>query len=250
MESLQSREQIIRKVTPIGNGAHIFAPRNWLNEEVILVRVPKMALKEEIINILKPHLEDIEGAFLYGSYARGEQEKGSDVDLLVIANKKITIKKVNFEIICLESSSLDKAIKISPILICSALAEAKPIINSGLLDNLRKKYAIKKESIKEYTEETNKIIIINDEFPDLYSIVLRLKGLFIINQLLSGRSYSHKEFKMWLKKRSPETDYEEIKHYKKKSESKKEKLDILLNLLKKSVQTLEKMNYGKKIKKT
>ena len=69
------KEQLIRKVTPIGNGAHIFAPKDWLNDDVILIRVPKQSVEVKILEVLKPYFGNIEGVFLYGSYARDEQRE-------------------------------------------------------------------------------------------------------------------------------------------------------------------------------
>ena len=60
--------------------------------------------------------------------------------MFVIVNKRISIKKDNYEIIALEEKDIEKAMKISPLLISSALAEAKPIINSKLVERLKKRY--------------------------------------------------------------------------------------------------------------
>jgi putative transposon-encoded protein len=43
------QEQLLRKVTEIGNGAHVFAPKEWIGEEVFIVRTPKKNLKEKIL---------------------------------------------------------------------------------------------------------------------------------------------------------------------------------------------------------
>ena len=87
-------EKIIRKVSEIGNGAHIFAPREWLNEEVILVRIPRKNTKEEILKLLSPYLDRVIAVFLYGSYARNEQNKNSDMDIFVISSEKFIVKAV------------------------------------------------------------------------------------------------------------------------------------------------------------
>jgi uncharacterized protein len=47
-------------------------------------------LKPKIIEILKRH--DVKRAGIFGSYARGEQKKTSDIDILIeVANKKFSL---------------------------------------------------------------------------------------------------------------------------------------------------------------
>lgn len=242
MKNIESKEQIIRKVTSIGNGAHIFAPKDWLNEEVLIVRIPKPTIKEEILDVLKPHLENIVGAYIYGSYARGEETKNSDKDLLLIINKRISIKKEGYEIICLQEEDMKKAIEISPILIYSALNEAKPIINSYLLEKLKKKYRPEVKYLKRYLEETKEIVRINKEAPSLYSLILRLKGVYLIRQLLSGKNYSNKNFKSWIMRRKSKINLEKIDNYKKDSLLNNEEANFLLNILKNEIKEIETKN--------
>lgn len=84
----------MRLVTSIGNGAHIFAPKEWLGEEVIIIRkAERKSLKQKILDVLNGHLENILGVYLYGSQARGEADKSSDIDLLVVTTRKTSIKK-------------------------------------------------------------------------------------------------------------------------------------------------------------
>ena len=57
-------EQLIRKVGVVGNGAHIFVPKEWIGEKVIVIKAPAKELKEQILDVLNPYLENIEGAYL------------------------------------------------------------------------------------------------------------------------------------------------------------------------------------------
>ena len=134
---MEKEEQLVRVVKTFGNGAHIFAPKEWVGEQIILIKQPKKSLKEKIICLIEPYLEDITGAYLYGSYARAEQKEDSDIDLLIITNKKIKIEGKGFEINCIEEKNIEKAIKIEPLLIFSILSEAQAIINSKLLENIK-----------------------------------------------------------------------------------------------------------------
>ena len=205
-EEILGREQIVREVTPIGNGAHVFAPKEWVGEKVVIVKTPKLSLKKRILKVLEPYLENIFGVYLYGSYARGEQREDSDIDILIISNKNFKINEKGFEIITLKKDKITEAIKIAPVLIHSALIEAKPIINSDLLNDLKRKYKLKTLDFKEYVEETKNIVEINEEFLSPYSIILRLRGIYIISRLLSGKTYSYGDFKEWIFKGFKDTN--------------------------------------------
>jgi len=255
------QEQLIKRATQIGNGAHIFVPKEWINEDILLVRTIKTGVKEKILEILAPHLENISAVFLYGSYARGEQTTSSDIDILVISDKKFKIKnKKNWEIIVIDNKIKD-AIKINPILIYSILKEAKPIINSKLLEELKQEYKPQIKDFKEFVKETKLFIKINEEFLSLeggkytnndavaYSLILRLKGIYIIDTLLSNKNYNKKEFEKWIKDNIKLEDYDLVycsylsvkRETKEKSKMLVSDLKILLNLLKK-----ETLKFGKK----
>lgn len=220
MREIGGSEQLVRTVSVIGNGAHIFAPKEWLGEEICIVRTRKKEVKEQILEVLAPFMEYVKGAYLYGSRARGEAGPDSDVDLFVITSKKLTIKKEGFEIIALEEESIGKAIKISPIMIYSILSEAKPIINSELLETIKKKYPLKKSDLASFLEDTKRMISINktsleldkeiEKYADsssIYSLILRLRGMFIIKLLLKGKQYSKKAFRKWIESNVKGIDY-------------------------------------------
>lgn len=268
---IKAQEQLIRKVTTIGNGAHIFAPKDWLGEEVFIIRTPQKSLKEKILSVLDPYLEYIEGAYLYGSQSRGETTKDSDIDLLLITTKKLKIKKSGYEIISLQKNEISKAIKIEPIIVYSALSEAKPIINVKLLEELKDKYKPKLADFKEFIEDTKRILSINKEFLELdkeegelsesesvpYSLILRLRGMFIINNLLLKKIYSNKKFHSWINKNVQNIDYSTIyevyKAVKNNSKAKKVKIKDLVALhdfLKKETKKLENKIHDKKKKTT
>lgn len=264
---INEQEQIVRMPRLIGNGAHIFVPREWIGNRVVLIRT-KGGIRERILDVIDEHLESIEGVFLYGSHARGEAVEDSDIDLLVITNKKIKMKAEGFEIICLERDSIEKAIKLEPLIIYSALGEAKPIINSALLEELREKYKPDIEEFREYIEDTKRIININRELIDKedkeskdlavpYSLILRLRGLYIIKCIIEGKIYSHDSFKKWILNNVKDIDYNSIyKAYRALKNNKKEKVKIkvyelskLLELLEIEAIKLEGEIYGKKRKK-
>ena len=205
-------EQLIRRVTKTGNGAHIIAPKDWIDDEVILTRKTRKDIKKEIIKLIYPQIENIQAIFLYGSHARKEQTEKSDVDILIIIEDKIKTKHKNYDIITIPKNQIPRAIKTNPILMHSIIKEAKPIINNSLLKELQKQ-KINKNIFNEFIQSTKRIIKINQETIELdkldgeiiesksiiYSIFLRLRGLFIINTLLKKQDYSNKIFKKWCK---------------------------------------------------
>ena len=254
VEQLFGREQIIKEVTPIGNGAHVFAPKEWVGEKVVIVRTPKVSLKRRILKVLEPYLENILGVYLYGSYSRNEQREDSDIDLLIISNKKFKIKEKGFEIIALEKNKIKEAIKIAPVLVYSALAEAEPVINSELLTELRKSYKPHAQDFKEFIKETKDIIKINEELLSTYSIILRLRSLYIIENLLSGKKYSFMKFKEWIfkdtKNENTKANFDKVynAYIREKNDLsggiKEDYLKDFLLILKKKTQKLENKIYG------
>ena len=215
-------ERMIRIVKLFGNGAHVFVPRGWVGEQILIERPEKKNLKEKILYALSDYLEFIVGVYLYGSHARGEQTPDSDIDLLVLTDKKLKIKVQGFEIISLPKEEVERAVKLTPLLIHSILSEGKSIINSKLFEYLKIKHKPKLSDFKEFLAETKRIIKINEEFiidekskyldseAVVYSLVLRLRGLFIIKSILNKNKYSHKIFKSWIKSNLPEIDFKSI----------------------------------------
>lgn len=259
MGQVKEQEQIIRTVSRVGNGAHIFAPKEWINERVLVLRIEKKEVKEEIINILYPYLGKIIGVYIYGSHARNEATENSDVDVLVIAKEGFKINKNNkFEFIVLKENEIEEAIKINPILMYSAFKEAKVIINEKCLDKWKRE-KVDKRLFKPFLKSTNDSIKSDEELLKLdrktgktvsnsviYSLILRLRGIFIINCLVRNNRYSNKDFGKWIVSR---TDIDYGKAYQvyqdvRNGKERKEEISIeqgekLIELLKEEVERLK-----------
>lgn len=219
---MDNEEKIIRSVKLFGNGAHIFVPKNWEGEKVILIKPAKKSLREKILSVIGPYLENIMGVYLYGSYSRNEQREDSDIDLFIISNKKIKIKEKGFEILCMEEQNIKKSIELEPLLMYSIISESKPLINMKLLNELKEKYHSHIDNFNEFLKSTKNIIKVNQEFLALeknenvfgeaviYSLILRLRGIYIIDSLLNKKPYSNKDFKIWVKKQLPSIDFDSI----------------------------------------
>ncbi len=198
------REQIRKKVTRSGNGGAVWVPKDWLGEEIIITRLetPKLSIEEEIISILLPNLEKVIAIFLYGSYVRNEQTKNSDIDVLVIVKEKFKIDSVKrLDVSLLELSEARKAVHENPF-IYSIIKESKAIINDSLLDELRKESNDFRIFIKWYAKtsldniNSSKELIeldrMESEYLDSYSVIystmLRLRGIFLINSVLENKA--------------------------------------------------------------
>src|SRR3989338_4397245 len=100
------KEQLIKTVVKSGNGGAVWVPKNWLGQEVIVILPdkPKLDIREKIVHLLEPYLRDIIAVFIYGSYARHEETKESDIDVMVVTKGKQIpdIKEPNFEITAFE----------------------------------------------------------------------------------------------------------------------------------------------------
>lgn len=205
---MEKQEQIIRRVTRVGNGAHIFAPKEWLNEEVVIVRIrPKLTIKEEVMKLLDDYMEDILGIYLVGSCGRDEHTERSDIDVLVISeniNKRIGSGK--YSIIILPKNSIEKQLETNALPLIPMIKEAKPMLNSILIEGY-KKAKLTEKNLKFHIETTKSALRVHREFIELakidkekisdyisYSLILRLRGVYIVDCLIKNKLWNNKKF--------------------------------------------------------
>lgn len=256
---MENEEKIVRVVKLFGNGAHVSVPKEWNGEQIILIKPKKKNLNERILSSLEPHLNSIVGVYVYGSYARSEEREDSDIDLFVVTDKKIKLTVKGFEIVCLEQKDIEKAIKLEPLLMHAIISEAKPIINSGLLQQLKLLHKPKLSNFREYFKDCRRIIKLNEvsiesEKGDylsseavIYSLVLRLRGAFIIKSIMSDKKYTHEELNSWIEDRLPQIDFYSVYEAYRRSkngERVQQKIKVadarsLLKLLKNEISVLE-----------
>jgi len=188
-------------VQKFGNSSHVVLPKEYIGRRIKFVTEPKTFkdIKCEIVEILKPYLENIIGAYLYGSYARNEQTIDSDTDILIITDAKFKImeKVDNSHIISTTIKDIDNTLKNNAVLILPIIKEAKTIINPDLL-NKYKDYKFTKKNTKKFLMDAKKIILLikkgvrlNFEIGSIvYSLILRVRGLLMIKLMLNNRLYS------------------------------------------------------------
>jgi len=204
--------ELVKNVASWGNGAGILLPKEWIGNQVKVVLIDRtLEIKREVFSILEDYLEDILGIYLVGSYARGEQDSKSDIDILVISNKtKKEIKSGKYNVSISTLESLKKTVLAQPELVLPRIKEAKVILNPILLKEFEIK--VNKKSFKEFYEDSERMLKISNEFVKLdkedgedleshsvvYSLVLRLRGLFFIKCLINEEKYSKKSFEKWI----------------------------------------------------
>jgi len=202
-------KSLIKTTREVGTSAGVLLPRKWLNKQVVVTLAPnsKQEIAEYVLNLLfnKKYNEEIKGIYLFGSYAREEQDFDSDIDVLVIT-KKINkmINQNGYEILLVSEEHLSKNLQ-NNLFYQSLLNELKVIINKDLIE----RYSTKKFKInfKKNLSDIRKILKINKEsvkicekfgknIPDgiVYSIILRLREMYLIKGLLSGVNYYKEEF--------------------------------------------------------
>ncbi|MCX6741721.1 MAG: DUF2080 family transposase-associated protein [Candidatus Pacearchaeota archaeon] len=202
-------ETIVKQAREVGTSAGVLLPRSWLNKQVVvtLFNPSKEKILQDIITCLfeKDLNEEIKGIYLFGSYSRSDFDFNSDIDVLIITEKtNRLINHNNYEMLLVSESSFSKNLPNS-LNYLSILKEAKVILNKELIEKYRlKRY---KFNFKKNLLEINKIFKINKDAVDLckekimnipdgivYSIVLRLRELYLIKCLLSNKNYHKKDF--------------------------------------------------------
>ena len=207
--------KLIKKAKEWGNGAGVRVPRDWLGMEVEVKPLVPLGIEEiqrEVLQRVNPYLANIQGVYLAGSYARGEQVNHSDIDILAITDKPIKIpKKEPYDIYAISKDKLNKIIRYYPLQVMSMIQEAKPIINSALLEDL-KKIELKPRYFKEHLESTKEALKIIENLIEgyedsdlaqaslIYPLILRLRGLYLVEALLKNREYRNSHVKSDIEK--------------------------------------------------
>ena len=202
-------ETITKQTREVGTSAGVLLPRSWLGRQVVvtLFEPSKEKILQDIITCLFEHNlnEEVKGIYLYGSYARGDFDFNSDIDILILTqNTNKLINYNNYELLLVSEDSFSKGLP-NNLNYLSLLKEMKVILNKELIE----KYKIKKYNfnIKKSLSEIIGVFKINQDsikmcqennlnVPDgvVYSIILRLRELYLIKCLISNKTYHKKDF--------------------------------------------------------
>ncbi|MEK6873679.1 MAG: nucleotidyltransferase domain-containing protein [Nanoarchaeota archaeon] len=213
------KSEIIKQAFKLGNSAGVLLPIDWKDKKVVIKLIDK-SISQEILEILdeKDLLKNTIGIFLAGSYARGEETEASDVDVLIVTdNIDKQIKVGKYEIIFISRAKFDKSI-LKSLYLFSLINEAKAILNEDFLKYWQNKIQdipIKKhlDGIKSMTRINEKMIEIDEELGEkvldgtIYSIILRLRELYLIECLKNAKKPNNKDFISLIKRIASEESY-------------------------------------------
>jgi hypothetical protein len=198
-------------------------PRSWLNKEVRieLVKKPPRIILMDTLEILSKHipLESVIAIELAGSYARGEEDENSDIDILVITegiDKELIVEGI-YNILIVSYQLLFQKLENNLFPIGQMIKEGKPLLNADYINSIE--INVTKKNVKWYLDTTEeKIDLIGKSLEQVkkienktknkqhlsdkiaYTLVLRIRTLEIIKKLIENKDYSKKEFINLLKK--------------------------------------------------
>jgi predicted nucleotidyltransferase len=206
------KSEIIKQTFRLGNSAGVLLPINW-NDRKVKIQLIDKSITQDIFEILeeKDLLKNVISIFLAGSYARGEETESSDVDILVITDdidKQMKIRE--YEIIMISKEKFKNNIRKS-LYLASLINESKTILNDSFIEDY--KIQIKNIPIKKSLENIKSMMKVNRDFIEIskqtnekildetiYSIILRLRELYLIDCLRNNKKPSNKEFIKIIKK--------------------------------------------------
>ena len=209
--------EVIRPIVRLGNSAGVVLPKEWLYGKAKIVLLEKKTEPEqEIFQILSAYLKNITALAIVGSYARGEQTADSDVDVLVITNStNKRVKNGKYEIILVSEDKIQKYLDANILPLLPMLIESKSLINKELIDKLRNIKLTKKnlsfhfETTKTAMKVVKAEIELAKEMEEdfvknrtAYSLVLRLRELYIVECLIHGRMWNKRDFLRLIKEKS------------------------------------------------
>jgi len=261
---------LIRPVVKVGNSSGIILPKSWMNQEVKVELIIKKTsdIFLEVIKILENEvpLSKILGIYLVGSYAREEEKMDSDIDILLITDSvNKSIKRGKYEFLIISKKKLEDTLKKNILPILPMINESKPLLNESLILEF-KKIPLTKRNTAWHIKTTKKAIKENENLIEMtknlkddkaddsiaYSLVLRLRGIYIIDCLKHKKIWSNKKFVELIKRISGSTlayeRYIYIKNVngKNKSELLIEEAEKLLEYVKEK--NLEQEKWSKELK--
>lgn len=237
--------ELIRPVVKIGNSSGVILPKSWINQEArveIIIKNPSDILAS-LLDILKNEipLNKVLGIYLTGSYARKEEKIDSDIDVLIITdNINKSFKKGKYELLLISKENLINSLKNNALPLLPMLKESMPLLNEVLINEFKSMHLTKKsiewhikttkDAIKENQSLIEMIKILKEDKVDdsiAYSLILRLRGIYVLDCLKKNKSWSNEYLLKLIKKIAGSTlSYERYNYVKNEKGENKSKLSL------------------------
>lgn len=247
LKTFNVQEMVEKRVVPFGNGSIVYTPKTWIGKKAfVLIEEQPQDIEKAVFEALKSLLPELEGIFLFGSHARNEATENSDIDVLAISTKKMSLPKTQkFEFVVKTKDELLSGLKSDHnLFLHQALSEAKPLLNRQLLEELRKTKTMPDFSV--FFNDTLSAfqniesLLQNDKKTGqkyctahacIYSLVLRVRTMFLIQCFLKKQAFSGKKFFEFLGKKgfSQKTLNSFFEAYRAEKDDKKSSAKILLS---------------------
>lgn len=194
---------LIKEAKRMGTSASVYVPKEWLGKKVI---VQLLSPKEMILDTLLPHMQHIIMVGLYGSCVRGEETINSDVDVFVVTDKKMRVKYPKpLDVLMVTEEELYDILQDDPIQLMPVILESQALMNEPYLQGLKsvkvnpRKYLKVVKSTEDVLKEHERLIPKREKLGYVvYSLMMRLKALRLIELMLSGKKHSTKEYERYI----------------------------------------------------
>lgn len=212
---MEDIKEIVRPIVKVGNSGGVLVPRAWVHGMARVVLLEKKPEPEkELFGILEEHLPEIQALALSGSYARDEQTNESDVDVLAITHTiNLRIRQGKYDILLVSESHLKQCLENNILPLLPMLVEARALLNREMIHHYQQVHLTNKNLSFHFETSASALAVVAADFALLreaemnevsaatvYSLVVRLRELYIIDCLLKNKRWSTKGFLVLLRK--------------------------------------------------
>jgi predicted nucleotidyltransferase len=192
-----------KTVKKYGNSGGVYLPSSWIGGMVEISLVSKPARPEEDLPLaFAGRMQHVISMFLYGSYARGEAEEGSDIDVIVVTDSHTKdmevpqgLKERGYDVRIMSADRLKRNVE-RDVLFNKSLEDAKVIFNDGFLNELRS-IKPKRDIGDRIAMARSSLNIMKNLFEPgkdnsnlIYPLVMRMKEMQLIQVNREAKRYS------------------------------------------------------------
>ena len=258
-----NQETMTKTVKRYGNSGGVYLPSSWVGGTVEISLLSRPPMPEQDLPLaFAGRMQHIISMLLYGSYARGEFEEGSDIDVIVVTDSHqkgmavpAGLKEKGYDITIMPAERLIKAAG-KDALLSKSLEDAKALFNDSFLIEIK---SIKPaRSLSERIELSKSSVEImksllaagSDASSIIYPLMMRTKEMLLIDCILNNRKYSLRLVKERIQRLGiPESEYRKLMSaYRAARDGKRSKPSIKEDTIRTLLGFLEEMisHYGKK----